>query len=108
MNHVGQALCIAATIPALFLIAYANEKDRDVVRVDQRTVVLASFVGRCFDNGMNAVGKVFHMEDEHWGMLAFPSGATGAYRITDLMEKTCPFTPEGGITARREPPRHGN
>lgn len=102
MNHVGQALCIAATIPVLFLFAYANEKDRVVVRVDQRPAKLASFVGRCFDNGMNVVGKVFHMEDEHWGLLAFPSGATGVYRVTDLMETTCPRA-EGDIDTRREP-----
>lgn len=102
MNHVGQALCVAATIPVLFLFAYANEKDRDVVRIDQRPAIRASFVGRCFDNGMNAVGKVFHMEDEHWGMIAFPSGATGVYRVTDLMETTCPRAAEGDIN-RREP-----
>lgn len=107
MNHVGQALCVAATIPVLFLAAYGNEKHGDVVRVDQQPAIRASFVGRCFDNGMNAVGRVFHMDDEHWGMLAFPSGATGVYRVTSLMERTCPLPPEGDINTRREP-GHGN
>lgn len=73
----------------LFLISLAGKEAEAVVRVDQRTDV-RSIVGRCFDNGMNTVGKLIHVENRRWGMLAFSNGIVASYPFEALEPAICP------------------
>jgi hypothetical protein len=50
----------------------------------------ASIIGRCFGNGMKAVGKLIYVEDRRWGLLAFSSGVVGRYPFAALEPALCP------------------
>lgn len=73
----------------LFLISLAGREGEAVVRVEQRTDVW-SIVGQCFDNGMNAVGKLIHVKNHLWGMLAFSNGIVASYPFAALEPAICP------------------
>lgn len=70
----------------LLLISKSGESiSSDVEQPSQ-----VSIVGRCFENGMNAVGKLVHVENRRWGLLAFPSGVTASYPFEALEPALCP------------------
>lgn len=79
---LGFAVVAAVT---LLLIGMSGKESKQSDEVTK-----ASIVGRCFDNGMKAVGKLIYVENRRWGLLAFSSGVVGRYPFEALEPALCP------------------
>jgi hypothetical protein len=75
----------AVAVVTLLLIGMSGKEIRPSDEVTK-----TSIVGRCFENGMKAVGKLIYVENRRWGLLAFSSGAVGRYPFEVLEPALCP------------------
>lgn len=75
----------AAGIAAVFAGILAT-----VVYLDTLLAERTKLVGRCFDNGIGATGRLVKAQDIDDGLLAFRDGHTTSYPFTAIREVPCP------------------